>query len=262
MEFKQVVGDRRTIRFFDPNKPVSKDKIQVMLEAANRSSRSVNGDFAKAVVCYRDELPEEILEQIKQPTTTVQMELAPVFIFWWGDLEYHVGGQERLKELVDLGALPVTHGWSHAYVDEVAYGQVVKTIAADPATNAWMTSVECGIAINQAMLAAVDEGLGVGLSAFNVDIARAAFDIPDTWIPMWVMLVGYPSEDRLGGGQRPRRPLGDHFFLGRYGTPWQEDPAVTERLTAQGMIQKPMTGHEAERHAEIRELAERFGLPL
>lgn len=262
MEFKQVVGDRRTIRFFDPNKPVSKDKIQVMLEAANRSSRSVNGDYAKAVVCYRDELPEDVLEQLKQPTTTVQMELAPVCIFWWGDLEYHRPGQERLKELVDLGALPVTHGWSHTYVDEVAYGQVVKAIASDPATNAWMTSVECGIAINQAMLAAVDEGLGVGLAAFNVDIAREALNIPDTWIPMWVMLVGYPSEDRRAGGQRPRRPLSEQFFLGQHGTPWEEDPTVTERLRQEGMIQEPMVGHEEDRQAEIRELAERFGLPL
>ena len=27
-----------------------------MLEAANRASRAVNADFAKAIVCYRDEL--------------------------------------------------------------------------------------------------------------------------------------------------------------------------------------------------------------
>lgn len=262
MEFKQVLGDRRTIRYFDPNKPVGKDKIQVMLEAANRASRSVNGDYAKAVVCYRDELPEDVQEQLKTPTTTVQMELAPVYIFWWGDLEYHLPGPTRLKELVDLGALPVTHGWSHAYVDEVAFGQVVTSICSDPALNAWMTSVECGLAINQAMLAAVDEGLGVGLSAFNIDIAREVLKIPETWMPMWVMLVGYPAEDRLAGGQRPRRPLSDNFFIGQYGTPWQEDSAVTERLRREGLIQESMAGHEKERHAEIRELAERFGLPL
>ena len=36
MEFKQVIGDRSTIRFFDPDKPVEPEKIQIMLEAANR----------------------------------------------------------------------------------------------------------------------------------------------------------------------------------------------------------------------------------
>ena len=58
MEFKQVIGNRRTIRFFDPNRPVEPEKIQVMLEAANRASRAVNADFAKAIVCYRDELTD------------------------------------------------------------------------------------------------------------------------------------------------------------------------------------------------------------
>ncbi len=72
MEFKQVIGDRSTIRFFDPDKPVEPEKIQIMLEAANRSSRAVNADFVKAVVVFRDDLDDETWEKIKTPTTTVQ----------------------------------------------------------------------------------------------------------------------------------------------------------------------------------------------
>jgi nitroreductase len=259
MEFKQVIGDRRTIRFFEPNRPVEPEKIQVMLEAANRSSRAVNADFVKAIVCYRDEISDEVREQLKTPTTTVQLDLAPVSIFWYGDTQFAEGGAERLKELVDLGALPVTHGWSHAYVDEVAYGQVVKALSSDATASLWAISVECGLAINQALLAAVDEGLGVGLHAFNGDAAKEPLGIPDTWIPMWVMLVGYPAEDRLAGGQRPHRALENSYYRGRFGTPWQEIPEVTERLRREGMIQAPM---DAERRlAEVRELADRFGLP-
>jgi nitroreductase len=260
MEFKQVIGDRRTIRFFDPNQPVEPEKIQVMLEAANRSSRAVNADFVKAIVCYRDEIDDETREQLKTPTTTVQLDLAPVAIFWYGDMQFAEGGAERLKELVDLGALPVTHGWSHAYVDEVAFGQVVAPMSQDPMAATWAVSVESGLAINQALLAAVDEGLGVGLHAFNSAAAKEPLDVPDTWIPMWVMLVGYPAEDRKGGGQRPRRTLADNFYRGKYGNPWEEDLAVTERLKREGMIQDPMDAER--RHAEVRELAERFGLPL
>ncbi len=33
MEFKQVMGNRRSIRYFEPDKPVEKEKIQYMLEA-------------------------------------------------------------------------------------------------------------------------------------------------------------------------------------------------------------------------------------
>ncbi|MFC7659944.1 nitroreductase family protein [Pseudonocardia benzenivorans] len=178
MEFKQVVGDRRTIRFFEPNEPVEPEKIQVMLEAANRASRAVNADFIKAIVCYRDELSDDVREQLKTPTTTVQLDLAPVAIFWYGDLTFAEGAQDRLKELTDLGALPVTHGWSHAYVDEVAYAQVVEPLSKDTTASIWAVSVECGLAIAQAMLAGVDEGLGVGLHAFNSAVAKEALGCP------------------------------------------------------------------------------------
>jgi nitroreductase len=260
MEYKQVVGNRRTIRFYDPNKPVEPEKIQIMLEAANRASRAVNADFIKAIVCYRDELTDEVCEQLKTPTTTVQLDLAPVAIFWYGDVTFADGAQERLKELVDLGALPVTHGWSHAYVDDVAYAQTVAPLAKDQMASTWAVSVECGLAIAQAMLAGVDEGLGVGLHAFNVAVAKEVLKVPDTWIPMWMLLVGYPAEDPKAGGQRPRRPLASNYYRGQFGTPWAEDPAVTERLEREGMIQAPMNAEL--RHKEVRQLAERFGLPL
>ena len=153
MEFKQVVGSRRTIRFFDPNRPVEEEKIQVMLEAANRASRAVNADFAKAIVCYRDELTDEVREALKTPTTTVQIDLAPVTIFWYGDTTFTNGAQDRLKELVDLGALPVTHGWTHPYVDDLVYPQVLEPLSKDALATTWAVSVEAGLAIAQAMLA-------------------------------------------------------------------------------------------------------------
>jgi nitroreductase len=260
VEFKKVIGDRRTIRFFDPTRPVEPAKIQIMLEAANLSSRAINADFAKAIVCYRDELDAETIESLKIPTTTTQFDLAPVYIFWYGTTRFADGAQERLKELVDLGVAPVTHGWSHAYVDEVAFAQVVKPISDDPMANLWMTSVETGISICQAILAGVDEGLGVGLHGFNRDVAKKLLDVPDTWVPMWVLFVGYPAEDRLGGGARPRRPLSEHFFRGDANTPWEDVPGVKEKLRAEGMLQDPMDAEK--RHAEIRVLAERFGLPI
>ena len=260
MEFKQVVGNRRTIRFFDPNIPVESEKIQIMLESANRCSRAVNADFIKAIVCFRDEMTDEMREQLKTPTTTVQLDLAPVVIFFYGDMTFVDGAQKRLKELTDLGALPVTHGWSHAYVDENVYIPVLEPMSKDPMATTWAVSVECGIAIAHAMLAGVDEGLGVALSAFNPVPAKEVLKVPDHWLPMWILLVGYPAEDPKGGGRRPRRPLSASYYRGQYGTPWEEIPEVTERLMKEGMIQEPMDAET--RHAEIRQLADRFGLPL
>ncbi|MGH9008405.1 MAG: nitroreductase family protein, partial [Acidimicrobiia bacterium] len=168
MEFKEVIGRRRSIRFFEPNRPVEDEKIQVILEAANRASRSINADYIKAIVVQRDELEPGVLEQLKTPTTQVSTDLAPCYIFWYGDMGYGEPAQKNLKELVDVGALNPSHGWSHAYVDEVVYAQVLRPILADPAVAGWMCTVECGLAICLGMLAAVDEGLGVCLHAFNV----------------------------------------------------------------------------------------------
>jgi nitroreductase len=259
MEFKQVIGTRRSIRYFDPNRPVEDEKIQVMLEAANRSSRSVNADYLKAIVVKRDELSPEIIEQLKTPTTQVSTDLAPCYIFFYGDMTYGDRAQESLKELVDVGALNPTHGWSHAYVDDVVYAQVLRPLFSVPELSGWMCTVECGLAINQAMLAGVDEGLGVCLHAYNIELAKEILKVPDHWIPMWMLLVGYPAESREAGGQRPRRPLSEHFFRGQYGIPWEEIPEVTERLKQEGMIQAPAP--LPNRREEIRELARRFGLP-
>ena len=132
MEFKQVIGLRRSIRYFEPDRPVEREKIQVMLEAANRSSRSINADYIKAVVVTRDELDPDVLEQLKTPTTNVDLDLAPALIFFYGDMNYGARAKESLKELVDVGALNASHGWSHAYVDEVVYGQVLQPILGDP----------------------------------------------------------------------------------------------------------------------------------
>jgi nitroreductase len=259
MEFKQVIGTRRSIRYFDPNRPVEDEKIQIMLEAANRSSRSINADYIKAIVVMRDELSPEIIEQLKTPTTQVSTDLAPCYIFFYGDMSYGDRAQESLKELVDVGALNPSHGWSHAYVDEVVYAQVLRPLLSVPELAGWMCTVECGLAINQAMLAGVDEGLGVCLHAYNIELAKELLKVPDHWIPMWMLLVGYPAESPEAGGQRPRRALSEHFYRGQYGTPWQEIPEVTERLQREGMIQAPAP--LPNRREEVRELARRFGLP-
>ena len=200
-------------------------------------------------------------QQLKTPTTNVALDLAPVWIFFYGDMTYPAQGKARLKQLVDLGALPATHGWSHAYVDDVIWGNVIGVFANDPTLNIWFLSVECGLAICQALLAAFEEGLGAGLHAFDANVAKKALKVPDHWFPMWMLLVGYPAEDSKAGGQRPRRPLGENNFLGQYGVPFPEDPAVTEKLKQRGLIQEPMS-LDGPRKAEIRKLAERFGLPM
>lgn len=260
MEFNRVVGTRRSIRFFQPWKPVERAKIQVMLEAANRASRSMNADYPRAIVVNRDDLPEEARAALRNPTTTADLDLAPTYVFWYLDLEYMNGSQERLNELVEQHALPPSHGWSKAYVDEFVWPQVLEPIAGNQTLLIFMGAVETGIAICNALNAAVDQGLGTCLHAFTApDQVKGLFHVPDTWVPVWLQLVGYPAEEREAGGQRPRRPLSKLFFEGDCNIPWQEDPEVTEYLKGEGMIQTP--GPFPYRAQEVRMLSRMFGLP-
>ncbi len=88
------------------------------------------------------------------------------------------------------------------------------------------------------------------------------FEVPEDWMSLWVLLVGYPAESWNAGGQRPRPPFEEQFFEGKYGVPFRRDEAVVEKLKKANMIQPPAKPNDPERKAEIKALAERLGLPL
>jgi hypothetical protein len=48
MEFKEVIGRRRSMRYFVPYRPVEREKIQTILEAARLVSCAVNPTFSDA----------------------------------------------------------------------------------------------------------------------------------------------------------------------------------------------------------------------
>lgn len=261
MEFKEVVGRRRSIRFFEPDKPVEREKIQVILETARLASCAVNAQWLRAIVVERDKLPPEKLMQLKTPVANLSLDMAPVHIYFFCDLGVvnRIKGS-RLRELVDVGALAPTHGWSHKFVDDFVYPQILEPMTRMREGYIAAAMADCGGAAHMALLAAFDEGLGACMNTPNPMLTRQVFGVPDDWLSIWVLLLGYPAESMEAGGQRPRPPFEELYFEGQYGTPFQRDPAVVERLKEAGMIQAPapLPG----RREEIRSLAERFGLPI
>jgi len=262
MEFKEVIGRRRSIRFFDPDRPVEHEKIQKMLEAARLASCAVNAQWARAVVSFRDDLTADQLTRLKTPVAGLNVDLAPVHIHWFNDLGTVQRNEGRpLKQLVDVGALAPTHGWSHKFVDEFVYPQILKPLTESPAY-AVASTFDVGIAVCQALLTGVDEGLGVGLVTLNGATLKEVFKVPADWIPLSTILVGYPSESWDGGGQRPRPPFEDLYFEGEYGKPFLRDSAVIDELTRAKMFQEPAKPHDPKRIEEIKKLAEKYGLPM
>ena len=59
MELKEVLGIRPSIRYFDPDQPVEREKIQKILEAMRIASCAVNAHWLRAVVVNRAEIPAD-----------------------------------------------------------------------------------------------------------------------------------------------------------------------------------------------------------
>jgi len=261
MQFQQVVGRYRNFQFFLPYRPVEREKIQTILEAARAASRAVNVPFGKAIVAYRCALTAEERRRLKTPLTAGLFDAAPVYIFWYHDMDAR-GRAIRERRwptvasgaLVEIGALGPPHGWSHRYVDEVVLPEVLMPgLSGGPQRGG---NPDAGLAMGQGLLAAYDEGLAASVGPFNEQAAREILRVPDTWEAVAAMFVGYPAESWEAAGKAPSRPFEETFFQQSPEQPFRRDPAVTERLRANGMIpsEDVPTWREREVHALTRML--------
>ena len=259
MELKEVIGRRRSTRFMRPYKPVEREKLQKMLEAARLASFWGNVQALSAIVIERASAPPEVLKALPIGTAIggFQFRLAPVVIVWVLDWARVDEQGKRLHELVDAGALGIHPEKSHAYMDEtlIPFFQA----ATDAIRQGGLTEVDCGQGIAQATLVAFEEGLGTCLIGCPNDRKlRRALGLPDTVKVLVLQTVGYPAEDPEAGGQRPRLPFGQRFSLNRWGEPFPRDESVVRELVAAKMIRP--TAPLPYRRDELRWMQEQYGL--
>src|ERR1700693_5137533 len=124
MEYQELIGSRRSIRFFDPRRKVEMEKIQKILEACLIASCAVNAHWLRAIVVKRDDIPRAELEKLKNPVQATVSALAPVRCYFYADLGVvnRVQGA-RLRQLFDSNIVASSHGWSIKFIDEVVYPQ-------------------------------------------------------------------------------------------------------------------------------------------
>ncbi|MEM4658302.1 MAG: nitroreductase family protein [Candidatus Methanosuratincola sp.] len=251
----EAIGLRRSIRWYEPNKPVEKWKIQAMLEAARLAPSAGNFNGQRAIVCYRDEDPDiwEFISDWSQITT----QMAPVLVFWCYDLAgYDVQGQS-IHDLMRVGALDKAHGWEY---DRVARLFPLPGLLPDAIIHR-LAAIDLGNAIQNAIITAVSLGLGTCLNGASGGARRNVkkyFNLPDTYVFSWLMTVGYPAERMDGGGARPRPPFEKMFFERRVGNPFKRDERVVNLLKELKLLQPeaPLPG----RLEEINTLTKRMGL--
>src|SRR3990170_3091206 len=237
MEFKEVLGRRRSIRFYLPHRPVEREKVLKMLEAARIASCVGNVNSARGIVIWKDQASTELLKAITPPLGYQQMQTAPCFILWYHDTNAY----EIEKWVQDLKNLAPPRRIGVDVEDTIAqierqlrpvFGVAWKQMAVAP-----LAFMDLGLAVCQAMLIAYDEGLGVCcMSSPRLEQVATLLKLPDTAVPVCLMAVGYPAESWEDGGQTVKAPFDSLFHEMEYGKPFEQDPAVLEELKVAGMI--------------------------
>lgn len=246
MELRRVIGNRRSIRFLLPHRPVEREKIQRMLEAARIASHWGNVNSLRAIVIERDQAPQDVIDALPSPVGGYQIQLAPVVIVWFIETNAADHAGARLRELVKAGA--IGYGDNKVQQVEETLVPLFDKISAALKTPG-LGEVDCGQGIAQATLMAFEQGLGTCcLGSGNPDAIRVKLGLPDSCRVLVSQTVGYPAEDPEAGGQRPRLPFEELFHLNGYGKPFPRSAAVVEELRRDGMIQDaaPLPWREAE----------------
>ena len=240
MELREVIGRRRSIRFLNPSKPVEKEKIQVMFEAARIASHWGNTQSLRAVALFKD-TDSEMIGILQGAIVGWQFRIAPVVIAWYVDSHDAVDYQaESLLKLAELGALGV--GSKETRIAGVRdkllpifanMGDLLRAVG--------YCEVDCGQGIAQATLAAFEQGLGtclLGSGPRGPELMKA-LGVPDHCRLLVVQTVGYPLEHWEAGGQRPRKPFEELFSIHRFGEAYPRSQAVVEELTRDKMFTRP-----------------------
>src|SRR5512143_5431 len=237
MELREVIGRRRSIRFLLPYKPVEPEKIQRMLEAARLASHWGNVGSLRAVVVFRDSAPKEVVDSLTAPIAGFQIRLAPVVIVWYIDTAAVDDQSNRLRELLDAGALGFGEGKKDALERQlIPIFDSIREMLKQPG----LGEVDCGQGIAQATLMAFEQGLGTCVLAVPAQKKlKRALRLPDDSKIVVVQTVGYPAESPEAGGQRPRLPFERLYSLNRCDQVFPRNEVVVEELKRDRMLQAP-----------------------
>ena len=238
MEVQEAIGTRRTCRYLLPHKPVEREKIQKMLEAARIASHWGNVQALKAVVVERATASQAVLESLMAPVAGFQVEQSPVVIVWWMDYAAIDDQANRLRELVKARVMGVDLEKASNALESflIPFFDNIRPMM----KASGLTELDCGQGIAQATLVAVDLGLGTAClgSAKEVEI-KENLHLPETAKVLVLQCVGYSAESIEAGGQRPRLPFESLFSLNEVGAAFPRSEEVVSELEEARMFQTP-----------------------
>ena len=198
MELQDAVRSRRMIRSYDPDRPVPRETLEMLLNLAIRAPSAGHTQGWKFLV----------LDDITSRTR-----------FWSATVE-DGPGDDWLRRMQSAPALVVCLSDKQAYLDRYAEADKGWT---DKDEERWPVPywhIDTGMAAMILLLGATDAGLGAcffGIPPQRWPAFRAAFAVPDGLAPVGVVSLGYPAPDRRSPSlKRGRRSLEDVLVYGSF----------------------------------------------
>jgi nitroreductase len=179
MEFKEVIRRRRTVRNYDPAKPVSHESLERIVEAAQRAPSAGFSQGQRLVVVTHESTRRAIAEICDEP-------------------EYVSAGFDPWVSRAPALIVPcVSEEVYHRRYREADKLQEDGTEIDWPVPYWW---IDVGTTWMLIMLAAVDEGLAAGfLGTHRLEDLKALLGVPSEFTPIGVVTIGHPLPDRKSG---------------------------------------------------------------
>lgn len=191
MEFKDIVINRRSINFFDPDKEVPESVMREMISLASNVPSSFNLQ-PWSLMILKD--PEDKMRLRKLAWDQPKVSEAPVVFIVMADQdawkEGHPFVEKNFKEMVKSGSMTEDqHDW-FVNACKGLYGKSLETQQAFACKNT-------GFFAMALMFAAKSLGLDTHpMDGFDHEGVRKAFHIPENyWVPL-LLAVGYFDESK------------------------------------------------------------------
>ena len=185
MDFNAILEKRRAVNFFDPDRDVSEEQIETLLEDAAKAPSSFNLQPWKIKVVRSPERKAALRAlAFDQPKVTE----APVILILLGDRSGWQEGTDTLEKHFANNLQPEQRDW-FINTTKALYGN------SEMASQA-LANKNAGLFAMSFMYAATDAGLETHpMDGFDHEAVRKEFSIPENyWIPM-LIAVGHLAPD-------------------------------------------------------------------
>jgi nitroreductase len=203
MELDSVIRRRRMVRNYDPDRAVPAEVVDRLLDYAIRApSAGFSQGWGFLVL-------SEPGERARFWAATVPPGSGPP--------DSWLAGMSRAPLIV------VPHSNREVYLDRYAAPDKGWTDRDETRWPVPYWHIDAGFASLLVLLGAVDAGLGAcffGIPPQSLTTYRAAFGVPEEYLPIGAITVGYPAPDRRSPSlRRGRRGVDEVVHRGRWGAP-------------------------------------------